>query len=143
MFVVLSLAHLAKPDFIECERFGNSIVADEWTCFMQAKTKITAEGCEMHDQHDKSNKTVESLEFMANKNVFFLPIHVYKVFPHLVDYGATNCSLGKISRNNFEKLSLLKFLYLRHNKITSIEDGTFADLRSLEILDLGWFVLKL
>lgn len=80
---------------------------------------------------------VFGLSFWSNKGISFLPVDVYKIFPHLVDMSAAGCSLKSISKENFRGLRELQLLLLYQNEIESFAADTFEDLTSLEELDLG------
>jgi transposase-like protein len=80
---------------------------------------------------------VTILNFKDNKEIQFLPIKLYQSVPNLLLIDAGYCSVKAVSKENFEKLNKLEELWLYHNEITAISDGTFADLVSLRKISLG------
>lgn len=85
----------------------------------------------------ETDPSINALSLSNNKRVFFLPIRVQEVFPNLVAYTASNCSLVKISKDNFQNLGSLRYLYMSYNNIDGIPGNTFEDLISLEFIFLG------
>jgi Leucine-rich repeat (LRR) protein len=100
-------------------------------CLIGETTVIDKDDFEM-----SSNANFTYLIFTSNWKVAFLPIKVEKVFPALVYYLANGLLLTKVSKKNFEGLSLLKNLSLYANRIEEIQAGTFESLVSLKMLDL-------
>jgi Leucine-rich repeat (LRR) protein len=84
-----------------------------------------------------SDKTVGALILQNNYNVKFLPIVIFMNFPEIEYINADGCLIKWVSFDNFVKLSKLKRLSLNSNQIRIIEDGTFKDLKSLEVLNLS------
>lgn len=85
----------------------------------------------------EKDESVLGLNLGGNKNIFYLPNDVYKIFPSLIVYGAHLSSIQQISKRNFVNMSKLKGLFLQRNQIEIIENNTFDDLTSLEDLDLS------
>lgn len=83
------------------------------------------------------NDAVTAMGFFRNKNVSFLPVNVYNLFPYLVTMSASSGSIKTISKENFKHLKKLRGLYLDKNQIKTIRTNVFEDLTSLERLDLG------
>ena len=71
------------------------------------------------------------LKIDANKKTKFLPQNLKETFGHLEVYSAANCSIQKISKNNFAELTKLKRIWLDNNKIDKIPADSFEDLYSL------------
>lgn len=101
---------------------------------MQNMTSIDHFGLTIASVKDDS---LNGLTFYGNKKVYFLPINLAKSFPKLVAYGADECSIKIISKDNFKALNKLTYLGLQDNFIERIQTNTFEDLTSLEGLTLS------
>lgn len=127
-------ANCQTPVKISCEKISVSVwsnIGSQKTCGMQSKTSISSSASELNLPADES---MRGLMMKDNKKVLFLPINVYKSFPKLFVYAASNCSLNSVSRDNFKYLVELEALYLSHNQIEAILVNTFEDLTSLKWL---------
>lgn len=82
-------------------------------------------------------ETVRGIQISNNAEAFYLPIEVNTNFPNLELYDSWGCSIGEISRSNFEGLNKLTYLQLANNFIERIESETFVDLHALKHLNLG------
>jgi Leucine rich repeat len=105
------------------------------------RTIIDSKAYKISESEKSPSET--GLIFTENKNIHFLPTAIYETFPKLLRLNADECSIRRISRDNFGKLTYLKFLFLAGNKINAIPSDTFEDLKALRILTLGKFVLKI
>lgn len=104
------------------------------TCILNsANVQIDSKDVEISSNF--SNVTV--LHFDFNEKVLYLPVGLLAVFPSLFYMDAGGCSLEELSKENFQGLKSLSYLWLRHNKIKVIESETFRDLDSLLSLDLS------
>jgi Leucine-rich repeat (LRR) protein len=122
---------------IVCERI---LDLDHWlykgpmkTCLIKQTTVIDTENVPV-ESHDDS---ILGFDIVDNKKVSFLPVRVAKAFPNLVAYSAYHCSIKKIAKKNFARLTKLKQLGLHNNKIERIHSKVFEDLVSLEHLILS------
>lgn len=71
-----------------------------------------------------------------NKNIFNLPINVYKNFPNLILYDGSKSSLSNIKYKHFEMLKYLQIIALNENQISYIQSSAFKDLCYLKNLYL-------
>lgn len=78
----------------------------------------------------------------GQRGITELPPNVGERFPNLEIYDAGSCSITKLTKLNFAKLSKLRKLWLGFNQITEVPDGVFDDLGSLDFLAIGkpWLV---
>jgi Leucine-rich repeat (LRR) protein len=139
IFAVAEICSITSASQISCEKIQDntwSYVNAVRICTVQ-KITIPAEGYEFASL----DASVTGLEFKYDSNMSFLPIRVDKAFPRLLAISAQQCSLIKISRENFRNLIKLKVLWLLQNQITTIYRNTFVDLVALEWLDLGEKIL--
>lgn len=101
---------------------------------MQQSTEISSYEVEISTAADENMK---GLTFQGNKKVSVLPVKVSEKFPNLVVFDAGGCSLKQVYRENFKNLGKLQQLFMCCNQIEKIEDDTFKDLTSLNMLGLG------
>lgn len=85
---------------------------------------------------DTKYTPVKRLFINHQQNVEYLPVSVHERFPVLETYEVVNTPVQKISKRNFEKLFMLKYLKLDRNEIEVIRSNTFEDLISLEMIDI-------
>lgn len=111
-------------------------IGDQVTCLMNytSRVLIVANDTTLNSSRDDS---ITGLSFANNRNILFLPIKVSEVFPYLAVLYAFGCSIETISKKNFEKMGMLKYLDLAENYIEKIPSNSFMDLKSLEILNLS------
>lgn len=88
------------------------------------------------------NKDIEGFELSDNWQVAFLPENAAEKFPNLIILRANDCSIKAISRENFTKLTKLRWLQLCRNKIVMIASNTFEGLVALEDIRLGEKILS-
>lgn len=117
---------------IACERFNNDIVVE--FCDMTEKTIINSTNFIIADLRDED---IEGIRFDGNKRVEYLPYKTYMQLPNLVYFTASGCSLKQIIRENFEKLSRLKFLDFSFNQIQKISGNTFSGLTDIDSVELS------
>lgn len=79
----------------------------------------------------KSNEDIEHLRIVS-KELKFIPRDLIRWFPNLLDVTIINCGIEKVSREDFIGLGKLKVLNLSHNKLTSLPDDLFADMKNIE-----------
>jgi Leucine-rich repeat (LRR) protein len=131
----ISSSHEASLKRVACE----SIEDVYWTlgtqrsCTVQ-RSAIDSKGFYFLSSRDES---VGGLQFNHNSLIRFLPDSPAHIFPNLVVYGAHDCSIESISKENFDGLSQLRGLYLSFNHIVEVSSDTFEDLKALEVLFLG------
>lgn len=82
------------------------------------------------------NADVQGMTMSENKLIEYLPVGVYDVYPNIINYDASNCSIKELSNDVFSKLSQLDALNLDNNEIRVIYRGVFDDLISLTALYL-------
>lgn len=119
---------------IRSKSFGNSN-NEHLTCQMTVGAQddgIDSLGTTITDV----NHNVTVLNLPGSKKVLFLPIRVDRNFPDLFMYSANNNFLQKIARINFLNLKHLVILSLGDNQIDRIDEDTFEDLESLQLLVL-------
>lgn len=105
-------------------------------CFMNNATTIDTTNSSFSGSRDDS---VREINCSRNKKIFFLPIRVTDKYPDLRSYEAAECSLTTITKENFERMTNLKYLDLIGNQIETIFSNTFEDLLSLNYLRIGRF----
>lgn len=104
------------------------------TCLLNRSIVIDANNTQLDSTYN-----ARGLYMQNNKNISYLPIDIYKVFPTLVVIDATSCSIKTVGPENLRNLTSLEFLWLRENLLDVIPKDTFKDLISLTSLDLGKF----
>lgn len=136
-FVFAALYFKVEATEYICE----SISTEQWrlnsstkTCLMNERTKINNANVTLTCRMDES---INGLRLDSNKQISYLPVEVVKVFPNLVGYEASFCSIKTVEKANFENLSKLKELWLHYNQIESIASGSFDGLHDLLVLALG------
>lgn len=138
MILIALLLMVAVPKLnatqVNCENIESSPGVTGKRCYMNSTTSINVADVTLADL---INFDVDGLMFDFNKQIEFLPVEVYKVFPSLAVLAAENCSLREISARNFEKLSSLIFLDLRGNYLKTIPNYCFDGLVKLSHLLLG------
>lgn len=120
---------------IACERFAD-ILGSEY-CIMDKKTEINASNFVVGDLRDEG---VAGINFEFNTAIEYLPYKIHMQLPNLVNYVANHCSVKQITKENFEKLTRLKYILLLSNQIQKIPGNTFKGLEGLVSVDLSGFV---
>jgi Leucine-rich repeat (LRR) protein len=82
------------------------------------------------------NSSIQGL-ILTNPSNSFLPVNVSQTFDVLVAFSASGNKLASVSKENFSGLARLRLLDLSKNKIKRIQNNTFEDLLSLEVLNLS------
>lgn len=118
---------------INCETRVSSEKLQSY-CYLNETTMISADNVELLD-----NKIfdVNAIIFDYNKKIEFLPINVYKSFPNLKTYYASQASIKNITSSNFKRLLKLKLLDLSRNQIEIIPEDCFQGLNQLQKICLG------
>lgn len=124
---------------VSCENIQDNGLWKLKTCDMKGSTKINSAGYSISAFQIQN---VEGIDFSHNKKIFHLPDKVYESFPNLIVYNAYDCSIKSIFRRHFEGLFHLRGLYLNRNSIEKIPLDVFEDLKSLELLYLGKFLVS-
>lgn len=83
------------------------------------------------------DEEVAGLTMSLNSRIQFLPENLHDVFPNLMAFSASYCSLTIISRENFRQLYELRELHLDFNQIEKVEMNTFEDLTKLRVITLS------
>lgn len=91
----------------------------------------------VHHNNDP-NYHVEGFSVTDNEKVKFLPLHLGSLFPNLIVILASNNGIVRISHENFDVASKLKFFNLARNYIDHVDAETFAGLENLEDFDLSF-----
>lgn len=110
---------------VVCEKLEGSTVIPGTRCFMDSTTTISAANVTLAGAQ---NFGVDGLIFSFNKQIEFLPVDAYKVYPNVASLLAKNCSIREISAKNFENLIGLIFVNLEGNHIKSIPNYCFRNL---------------
>jgi Leucine rich repeat len=134
-------AQVQQTDETWCEKFSVwpwSFSGGQRTCRVSITKAINSPSFLLPLNRDA---TVKGLEFFGNINIVHLPVNVKEIFPNLLGFGAGNCSIRIVARENFQGLVKLKELLLFENFIEKIPSNVFDDLTSLEFINLGLFVL--
>jgi Leucine rich repeat len=109
--------------------------------FSIRKQPISAANITIKKPEDQKGSVALSISG-ENVQVKFMPIKVAEAFPSLVAYEVLKCSVESLKAIHFEKMKLLICLSLNRNKISDISDDAFADLVSLQYLDLSFNRLR-
>lgn len=133
--LVLLVAAAAKLEAVEID------------CEKKDRYKMFAKCCYLNETTviNSSNVSMGGLEMADltgfflnnNKKIQFLPVDVYKKFPNLEFYSASEAGIKEISALNFKRLSSLMFLDLSRNQIEFIPDECFHGLFRLSKLRLS------
>ena len=84
-------------------------------------------------------KDCKSLSIEDNLNITDISDGAFSELPELYWLTVANNNLGSVRRAMFSGVSdKLRFLWMENNKIFSIESRAFADIKSLESLDLSY-----
>lgn len=138
MFAIVLVFLIAATYKVETAKFNcrriDRFKSVEKCCYLDSNkvidvNNVTFGGNEIAD--------VQGIYFEHNKKIRFLPVKVYKKFPNLVFYMASNTVIEEILAANFEKLSSLKILDLYDNKIEFIPDDCFQGLTKLYEMNLS------
>lgn len=128
----------AEEKRVQYERIENEMRG--WkTCFMNGTTTIDSREFFISSVEDHG---MQELLIENNKKIFFLSKNIDKKYPTLLKIGGSSCSIKSISSGVFDNLIALKWLYLDYNRIEEIENNTFKDLKSVELLSLSEFSRK-
>jgi hypothetical protein len=131
VFVIEASSSTTTCDSISMHRLSD--VGNQKTCVKQSSGIPSADMVFV----DPTESNIKVFYFFQNKQLFYLPLQVYKAAPDLLMIDAPYSEIKAISKKNFEKLTKLEFLWLHFNKIEIIPAGTFADLVSLKKISLG------
>lgn len=127
ILLCISISTYIRHSQAECEEFKIDY------CYMHINTTINRPDFEVTSIRSET----QGFYFSDNKKIFHLPVKLYKTFPKLFMYRASNCSIREVSKKHFERLSILGELCLDHNQITTINGDTFRGLISLWLVNLG------
>lgn len=138
LLLVSSFIATVSADGVACESISTIWWwwfehSDRLTCDMRESTIIDATGIEITSE---ANDTIEALYLDLNDDIEYLPENIADKFPNLVIISAFECNIKRVSASNFRNLGKLRGLSLKANQIERIENGTFDDLTSLELLYL-------
>lgn len=97
-------------------------------CYMQSAV-IDSKNFSITSDRDE---TVGGFHATLNKNLKYLPINLGAKFPNLLALFAGECSIKEVSKINFKGLGKLQHLFLHHNQIEQIDDGTFKHVPAVE-----------
>ena len=86
---------------------------------------------------DVAKENIVLLDIDHSERSKYLPINVGIEFPNLSWYQAENRGVIEISKENFAGMKNMRFIDLDYNQITSLTQGIFVELPSLERIDLG------
>lgn len=128
--------HFALTELI-CETIDThwwNYVGSQKTCFMTKSSSVILIKSKFSFTNDPG---VTAITFKRNFKIFALPEKVQETFPNVQAYSASSCSIKSITFENFEKLNSLVVLWLYGNYIEYLNNEVFADLTSLEVLDLS------
>lgn len=118
---------------ISCEKFVH-VFPSKKCCYLNENTVISAVNFTVADlEHGE----VDGILFNDNKDVGYLPVEVYKKFPNLVYFWASNTSIKEISALNFDRLSSLDYLGLANNQIEFVPNFCFESLIRVEYINLS------
>ncbi|CRK94019.1 CLUMA_CG007544, isoform A [Clunio marinus] len=84
----------------------------------------------------RKHENIVSIDMNDNKNIRYLPINTAEMFPNLIVYQGSRCSIKAIHKINFQNLTKTETLALPFNYIETIEGNTFEEMISLTHLDL-------
>lgn len=92
---------------------------------------------EIYVLRPEPDTTVEGFEVFKNSKMQFLPRHIGKRFPNLLDFWASDCGLTIVRDFYFANMRNARSLFLAKNKIAMIETDSFKDLISVQWLSLS------
>lgn len=102
------------------------------TCRIDVKTVIDTEDVFF----EKSDENLNEIYADSNHNINFLPKNIYEKYPNLISMSIWYCSLESVSKDSFQRLTMLRRLALNYNQLKVIKTDTFEDLVNLEWLFL-------
>lgn len=132
LLLVMSACRLKAVE-ISCEKI-DLLQPYGKCCYLNGLTVISGDNIVLNGS---KNLEVNTITFVRNKKVEFLPVDVYEKYPNLENYLASYASVKKISALNFKRLSNLKLLELKKNKIEFVPDDCFQDLIEMQRISLS------
>lgn len=112
------------------EPFGYRCLA-EYIKITERGTLIKSVKC-VHEKF-KTNMSVQRLVF-KNSTIEFFPRNLHRVFPNLTHLSISRCGLKEVIRKDLEGLENLIELDLSCNKLKSLPEDLFADMKSLHTI---------
>lgn len=109
-----------------------SLEASLITCLMNRSTTIETNNTRVDD-----DSNARALYMSENKNIFYLPVDLYKVFPFLLVINAMSCSVKTLGPENLRNLKFLEMIWMGGNQLEIIPKGTFKGLTSLTTIYLS------
>lgn len=106
---------------------GESLI----TCLMNRSTTIDFNNTRVDDDSE-----ARVLYLSENKNIFYLPVDLYKNLPTVMIIDGSSCSIKTLGPENLRNLKFLKILSMSSNQLESIPKGTFKGLISLKLISL-------
>lgn len=92
-------------------------------------------------EHEGVDEEVSIIFYDNNPKVEYLLVEVYKKFPNITVYDASNCAVRQIFFDNFELLFYLESINLANNQIsTFVEFAMLNNRMPLKYLDLCNFI---
>lgn len=88
------------------------------------------------------NTSIEKFNASDNRQVKFLPRHIGKKLPNLIEFSTEKCGLTVVHNFYFKDMERLNYLNLFHNQITLIESSAFRDLVNVERLILNYNLIQ-
>jgi Leucine-rich repeat (LRR) protein len=118
--------------------------------YVQAeKDNLSFDFSSFNDDYDDSDGSDEYIDNMRKNNVKYIefvnstlhvipsPNELYTRLPNVVSLSASNCSIGNISKSDFDGANNLLKLILSNNKIETIDHMVFWGAHNLLELDLS------
>lgn len=84
-------------------------------------------------EEGKTNKDVIWLE-IGKQPLGFVPKNLPKMFPNMRYLTLRDCGIEEISREDFEGLEALEYVDLTENKLISLPDDLFLDMKKLRLI---------
>lgn len=112
--------------------------AYSYTCCVTKIKSSSTNSVRIEGTHDpsKRDKDVESVSIW-NQNIERVPKEFQDVYLNMVHLEINNCNLKLITRDHLRGFEKLTHLILAQNKIRTLPDNLFVDMKSLEKIDLG------
>ena len=107
--------------------------------WLEPEIELTLEGLYLtqrpHHFEGKSDNDVQG--FMAVRTTYYLPRGLNNIFPNLVRLTVKFKGLKKINRGDLVGLESLEILELSGNKLVTLPNDLFADMKKLRAIDFS------
>lgn len=92
----------------------------------------------IYGKHEKRKNRKDVVSFFAMGQPFvFVPKNLQTNFPYLQCFVIRSCGLEKLSREDLRGLKDIRLINLANNKLTSLPDDLFADMKNLHTINFS------